>query len=128
MQDEIILKKGIRNDPVYHIWVWDFFFAYSLFFNKYWKVSISWNFSSIFQKSRFAWKHEKMAKKSCSLAKLWAESFFGRFFHWMYSTVLTIRKKLKFLAYRLKSWIKAFTFGFGKWLNSVGYSLFFLLN
>ena len=79
-------KAGIRNDSLDQIWIWDLFFAYSLFFSKWWKVCISWNFSPILWKYQVRLK-QPYYKRTCSLVTLLAESFFGRFVHWMYSTV-----------------------------------------
>ena len=110
----MIPKQGIRNDPIDHIWVWDFFFAYSLFFNKRWKDSISWDctFLPSFEKSRFAWNNHWLQQNISSCHTV---------------SRIILRKILctgciVLLIFRLPFEImneSPFSFGFGTWLHSV---------
>ena len=48
IDDEMIPKQGIRiKCYIYQIWSCEFLLAYSLFFNNWWKVLISWAFLPI---------------------------------------------------------------------------------
>ena len=116
MKDEMIPKQKIPNDPIDQIWVWDSFFAYSLFFNKGVKsLNVSWKFSPILRK--FQVRLRQPYWTCSSFALLLAESFFST----GYIVLLISRLQLEIMN-------ESLSFGFGKWFHLVGYSLFFLLN